>query len=91
MDEPGCAVLVMSCGAYRDLWTPFFTLFWRYWPDCPFEVYLGTDCETFDDRQVTMLAVGNHEWSDKTACVPGAHRSAVCRAIAGRLFLHAAD
>lgn len=70
MDEPGCALLVMSCSAYRDLWTPFFTLFLRYWPDCPFEVYLGTDCGTFDDPRVTTLAVGNRQWSNRLrACL----------------------
>lgn len=37
-----CALLVVSCDAYADLWPPFFTLLRRYWPDCPFPVYLGT-------------------------------------------------
>ena len=38
-----CSVLVPSCDAYADLWIPFFALFWRYWSDCPFPVYLGTN------------------------------------------------
>jgi hypothetical protein len=60
-----CAVLVMSCDAYRDLWTPFFTLFWRYWPDCPFPVYLGTNRACFDHPRVRSLAAGDHEWSNR--------------------------
>jgi len=34
------AVLVVSCDKYADLWPPFFQLFLRFWPECPFSVYL---------------------------------------------------
>lgn len=53
----------MSCDAYRDLWTPFFTLFWRYWPDCPFPVYLGSNHAQFPHPRVTTLNAGTHCWS----------------------------
>jgi hypothetical protein len=46
---------VPSCDAYADLWRPFFSLFWRYWPDCPFPVYLGTNDLTFADSRVVSL------------------------------------
>ena len=59
----------MSCDAYRDLWTPFFTLFWRYWPDCPFPVYLGTNHTRFDDRRVTSLPAGDHQWSKRLRAI----------------------
>jgi hypothetical protein len=62
---PSCAVIVMSCDAYRDLWRPFFTLFWRYWPDCLFPVYLGTNRLKYDDSRVTTLPAGDHEWSKR--------------------------
>ena len=58
-----CAVLVMSCDAYRDLWTPFFSLFFRYWPDCPFPVYLGSNDKQFLDPRVHSLASGHLAWS----------------------------
>lgn len=61
--HPSCAVLVMSCDAYRDLWTPFFALFWRYWPDCPFPVYLGTNEKTFGHPRVMSLPAGDYPWS----------------------------
>lgn len=61
---PSCAVLVMSCDAYRDLWRPFFTLFWRYWPDCPFPVYLGATYAKYDDQRVTTLAAGDETWGN---------------------------
>ena len=69
---PSCAVLVMSCDAYRDLWLPFFTLFWQYWPDCPFSVYLGSNHAPYHDSRVTTLAVGDHEWSRRLRlCLEG--------------------
>jgi hypothetical protein len=60
-----CSVIVMSCDAYCDLWRPFFTLFWRYWPDCPFPVYLGTNHLTYHDPRVTPLPAGDYEWSKR--------------------------
>lgn len=53
----------MSSDAYSDLWTPFFHLFWRYWPDCPWPVYLGNEHRPFSDRRVTPLTPGTAEWS----------------------------
>jgi hypothetical protein len=58
------ALLVVSCDKYRDLWVPFFTLLFRYWPDCPFPVFLGSNIETYPDRRVIPLAVGaDIDWS----------------------------
>lgn len=42
-NENKTAVLVMSCRKYECAWDPFFILFKRYWPDCPYKVYFGTD------------------------------------------------
>jgi len=59
-----CCILVVSCDKYRDLWTPFFALFERYWPDCGMPVYLGTNCARFDHAAVTTLNAGDDEaWS----------------------------
>jgi len=58
------ALLVVSCDKYRDLWVPFFTLLFRYWPDCPYPVFLGSNDETFPDRRVVPLAIGaDVDWS----------------------------
>jgi hypothetical protein len=58
------ALLVVSCDRYRDLWVPFFTLLFRYWPDCPCPVFLGSNEETYPDRRVTPLAIGaDIDWS----------------------------
>ena len=66
VDAPSetCSVLVSSCDAYSDLWTPFFNLFWRNWPDCPYRVYLGTNWAHHDDQRVRTLNAGDDEsWS----------------------------
>lgn len=58
------AILVVSCDRYRDVWGPFFTLFWRYWPDCPYPVYLGANQEVYPDPKVQTILVGpDLKWS----------------------------
>lgn len=53
------AVLVVSCDKYQDLWRPFFTCFFRYWPDCPYPVHLGSNFETYDDDRVNKVCIGD--------------------------------
>jgi hypothetical protein len=62
-----CALLVSSCDAYSDLWLPFFNLFWKYWPDCPFPVYLTSNHQKFTHQKVMPLCVdGDHSnWSQR--------------------------
>jgi hypothetical protein len=59
------AILVLSCDKYSDLWGPFFSLFWRFWPDCPFTLYLLSNTIGVDDKRVKNLLVGKDiSWSD---------------------------
>lgn len=61
---PSCAVLVSSCDAYADLWPPFFHLWRRHWPDCPFPVYLGSGEADPRLPGVTALrSTGGRDWS----------------------------
>src|SRR5687767_11173207 len=61
-----CSLLVPSCDSYSDLWRPFWTLFWRYWPDCPFPAHLGSNVERFDDvRVTTVTAGGGNNWTNR--------------------------
>lgn len=59
-----CALLVLTCDSYSDLWTPFFKLLERHWPDRPFPLYLGAGAATFDSPAVTMLrSNAGRDWS----------------------------
>ena len=59
-----CALLVMSCDAYSDLWTPFFSLLNRHWPDCPLPVYIGTGTLSCGFPGVSVLkSDGGRDWS----------------------------
>jgi len=63
-EEVKVAVVVASSDGYRDLWRPFFTLFFRYWPDCPHPIYLATNEARFDDPRVrTVMSGPDHDWS----------------------------
>lgn len=63
------AVLISSCDNYQDLWEPFFTLFFRYWPDCPYPVYLGTNHLIYDHPRVKTIGVGDDtDWSSSFRC-----------------------
>lgn len=60
-------ILIKSCDSYSDLWHPFFTLWWRYWPDCPYPVYLGANHKEWKDPRVKMILVGDdHSWGECT-------------------------
>jgi len=63
MSEP--VVLVVSCDKYSDLWSPFFQLFRKHWPDCPYEVFLGTNYLSFDSNGVTSIPIGqDRSWAE---------------------------
>jgi hypothetical protein len=54
----GVAVLVVSCDRFQDLWHPFFACFFKYWPDCPYPVYLGSNSAQYRDDRVRPILVG---------------------------------
>ena len=65
--SPSCAIVVSSFDGNQDLWRPFFTLFFRYWPDCPFPVYLISNEQRYLDARVTPLAMGPEKnWAHMT-------------------------
>ncbi len=60
MEKPfyDCAVVIPSCDSYEDAWGPFFKFFFKYWPDCPFPVYLVTETKKYPDQRVRTLNLG---------------------------------
>jgi hypothetical protein len=49
-------ILVPSWDGYEDLWMPFFGCLFKYWPDCPYRVYLGSNKKAYDDPRVGRLS-----------------------------------
>jgi hypothetical protein len=63
-------LLVVSCDAYADLWAPFFSLFFRHWPDCPYRVYLGTSHKVYPDSRVVTIPIGQDRgWATSVNCM----------------------
>jgi len=59
------AILVVSCDKYSDLWDPFFELFFKFWPDCPFNIYLLSNYKITNYQKVKTINIGEDiSWSD---------------------------
>lgn len=62
--EPSLAIVVASCDKYSDMWEPLFGEFFKYWPDCPYPVYLIANNKKSDHpRVITLLAGDDLDWS----------------------------
>lgn len=58
------AIVVLSCDKYSSLWKPFFSQFRKYWPQCPFNLYLGSNTKKYNDSFVpTILSGKGVDWS----------------------------
>lgn len=58
-DADAVAFMVVSCDKYSDLWDPFFHALRKYWPDCPYAVYLLTNHKSYDAPGVTVVNIGD--------------------------------
>lgn len=64
------AILVSSCDKYCDVWNPFFDFFFKYWPDCPYQVYLSSNQVCYKRERVTSILAGPpSNWSNETAII----------------------
>jgi hypothetical protein len=58
------SILVSSCDLFYDVWLPNFCLWAKFWPDCPFTVYLITNHITLDEGPIKNILVGDDQgWS----------------------------
>ena len=63
------AVLVSSCNAFNDCWKPFVKSFMDCWKDCPYNVYIISNGESFDSGcpNIHILDVGeDKKWGTNT-------------------------
>jgi hypothetical protein len=63
--DPDICIVVLSCDKYGDLWPLFFRLFFRFWPDCQYPVYLFANRQSYDgdSRVRTVLSGDDPDWS----------------------------
>lgn len=72
-------ILVNTSDNFEDCWIPFFTLFQRFWPDCPHPIVLNTETRDFAfaglDIRCAKVAAGSDRkltWSECLArCLDG--------------------
>ena len=58
------AVVVSSCDSFFDAWRPFVFFFRKYWPDCPFPVFLIVNRLRIRSAIVQPISVGpDREWA----------------------------
>lgn len=73
MKSAECAVYVATCDVYSDLWPGFFHCFHNYWPDCPFDVYLGANELVWPEKGVmTLKSAPATTWSERLMVQLGA-------------------
>lgn len=64
-DKQKLNILVSSCDEYADLWDTFFALFHKYWPDCPFPVFLNSVSVPYHSPSIQQILVGSRlGWGD---------------------------
>ena len=55
------SVVVSSCDRFFDAWRPFAFFFRKYWPDCPFPVYLVVNELRVQSTWLRVIRVGPDE------------------------------
>ncbi len=55
LDYNRTCVLVITCNKFKQVWNPFFTLFRKYWPDCPYKVIMATDFGSYNGIETIEL------------------------------------
>lgn len=64
--KDNCAIVIMSCDSYSDLWNKFFELKEKYWSDCLFRCYLVTNNITASyDEVETILCGDSLNWTGR--------------------------
>ena len=64
-------IFVNTSDSFEDCWHPFFTLFARYWPNCPYSIVLNTETKDYSFKGMNIVcakvAVGENRrltWSE---------------------------
>lgn len=62
------AILVISCDKYADLWYVFFDLWAKFWPDCPYQMYIGSNYIKCERENVNSICIGEDlSWAENVS------------------------
>lgn len=61
MNEKKMTIMFCTCDRYKDLWEPFFHIFYNHWIDCDYEILINTESEsyTFPGLNIHSLSLYN--------------------------------
>jgi hypothetical protein len=63
------AIVVSSCNKFFDAWRPFAFFFRKFWPDCPFPVYLIVNHLHVRSDRIQAINVGKDKgWASNMQC-----------------------
>lgn len=58
------AVLIISCDKYSDLWDIAIKMFFRFWPDCPYDRFITTNNKECNIDGFSNIQIGDDKsWS----------------------------
>lgn len=61
------AILISSCDSFSDCWKPYYHGLFKYWADCPYDVFIVTNYKDSGDKSVRAIRVGDDKgWSHNT-------------------------
>jgi len=52
-----CAIVVAAKDSYAETWSAFFGLFFKYWPDCPFDIFMLTEKLAFSNERIKNIII----------------------------------
>lgn len=65
MEEKDISIIVMSCDGYSDIWEPFATCWMKFWPKCPYPVYLISENKPFrHDKIQNIMTEKRMSWGE---------------------------
>jgi hypothetical protein len=60
--------LISSCDGFSDCWKPYYHGLHKYWPDCPYDIFIVTNFKESGDSLVQAIKVGKDKgWSRNTS------------------------
>lgn len=58
------ALVIISCDKYSDLWEGYEKSVQKFWPDCPFDIYITTNFKNYVSNRIRTIKVGEDKsWS----------------------------